>query len=199
MQITWLYQSESHVKQIFVVICSCLCGNAFFYSEILFFLNSSRILQTLCSVIFPACFNYFSLFWGGFDSYGWILSSVHLPSIYWTPIMFTLMPQGWKISGETAGCVCCSEEVRHLVMLHGLSHFWFSASDLLTVSRSFSKNPAEKAVCLGGSGLWLFHGEIPFIKMHLCCHCNMDLPIFQHSVFGFWLFFFKPDWTKEVN
>lgn len=70
----------SHIKPIFMVICSCLCRNAFFFVlKFCFSFEHLKNLKTLCLIFFHLCFNYLTDDQFCRESiYGLILLFIHL-------------------------------------------------------------------------------------------------------------------------
>lgn len=112
----------SHIKQLFMVICSCWCGNAFFFLilKLLFLWTFWEFKKTLC-LIPPTtpCFSCQFPFCREGDVYGWIPLPSHSPNTHWAPSVSTLMPNSRDpVVKQLAAAIALWEF--SLVMLHGV-------------------------------------------------------------------------------
>lgn len=110
----------SHIRQMFMVICSCFCGNVFFilksYFSYEYFKNftntvlrppSLPMLKYLVDCYF--CFVEGVIFLGCFFHPIYLILTGHL--------LCPSQRQEYGSSGETSGCGCCSGGVQSLAML----------------------------------------------------------------------------------
>ena len=81
----------SHIKQLFMVTCLCLCGNAFFYIETAFLKNVSRILKILCLISHPLGFRCFCSVEGVMFTDQFLCLFIY-SNIHWAPDVSTLVP-----------------------------------------------------------------------------------------------------------
>lgn len=134
----------SHIKQLFMVMCLCLCGNGFFYIETAFLKNISRILKHYAWFPTPGL-QLFLFCWGGdvfTDQFHCLF--IYL-NIHWAPDVSTLVPGSGDLL-VTAGCCHCSESFQSSDASWSSIASDFSASGLLLFHHYFSKSPSWETV-----------------------------------------------------